>query len=164
MTKILPLSKKYLDEAISLVEKIFPYKEDQKIARINLEESLTLKKIEQRYWVVAGDSRKLAGVTGLYLDARDRDVIWLGWFGVHPAYRRRGIGSSLLEFTIKEAKRREFKAMKIYTSTDKHERAAHSLYESRGFRKINSCRVTEDVYYIKDLKTDDAKTREAHGK
>jgi len=137
MIKILPLSKKYLDEAISLVKTIFPYKEDQKIARINLEESLTLKKFGQRYWVVAGNSGKLAGVTGLYLDAKDRDVIWLGWFGVHPAYRRCGIGSYLLEFTIKEAKRKDFKKIKIYTSTDKHERAAHRLYELYGFKKID---------------------------
>ena len=158
MTKILPLSNKYLDEAISLAETIFPYKEDQKIARINLEESLTLKNFGQRYWVVAGNSRKLAGVTGLYLDAKDRDVIWLGWFGVHPAYRRRGIGSSLIEFTIKEAKRREFKTMKIYTSTDKHERAAHRLYELYGFKKINSSGVAEDIYYIKDLEVDGIKT------
>lgn len=43
MTKIILLSKGSLDETIFLVEKIFPYKEDQKIARINLEESLTLK-------------------------------------------------------------------------------------------------------------------------
>jgi hypothetical protein len=55
----------------------------------------------------------------------------------------------LLEFTIKEAKRREFKTMKIYTSTDKHERAARRLYESHGFRKINSCRVAEDIYLYK---------------
>jgi ribosomal protein S18 acetylase RimI-like enzyme len=151
MTKILPLSKKYLDEAISLVKTIFPYKEDQKIARINLEESLTLKKFGQRYWVVAGDSGKLAGVTGLYLDARDRDVIWLGWFGVHPAYRRRGIGSSLLEFTIKEAKRREFKTMKIYTSTDMHERAAHRLYELYGFKKINYYKDKDEICYKKPL-------------
>jgi GNAT superfamily N-acetyltransferase len=164
MVKIILLTKEYLDEAISLVKTIFPYKQDQKIARINLEESLTLKNFGQRYWVVAGNSRKLAGVTGLYLDAKDRAVIWLGWFGVHPAYRRRGIGSSLLEFTIKEAKRREFKTMKIYTSTDKHERAAHRLYESHGFRKINSCGVAEDIYYIKDLETDATKMGEQEHK
>jgi len=67
-------------------------------------------------------------------------------------------GLPLLEFTIKAAKRREFITMKIYTSTDKHERAAHRLYESYGFKKINSCGVVEDIYYIKDIKADDAKT------
>ena len=159
MAKILPLSKKHLDEAISLVETIFPYKEDQKIARINLEESLTLKNFGQRYWVVAGNSGKLAGVTGLYLDAKDRDVIWLGWFGVHPAYRKRGIGSSLLEFTIKEAKRREFKTMKIYTSTDKHERAAHRLYELYGFKKTNYYKDKDEICYKKDLTKSPTKSR-----
>ena len=154
MIKIIPLSKEYLDEAISLVEKIFPYKQDQKIARINLEESLTLKNFGQRYWVVAGNSGKLAGVTGLYLDAEDRDIVWLGWFGVHPEYRRQGIGSLLLEFTLKEAIRRDYKIMKIYTSTDKNERAAHKLYMAYGFIKLNFDTNTEDVCYIKNLAED----------
>jgi ribosomal protein S18 acetylase RimI-like enzyme len=151
MTRILPLSEKYLDEAISLVKTIFPYKEDQKIARINLEESLTLKKIGQRYWVVAGDSGKLAGVTGLYLDYKDEAVVWLGWFGVQSKCRRQGIGSMLLEFTIEEALRRGFKFLKIYTSSDKSAKAARRLYESYGFKKINSCGDAEDIYYIKDI-------------
>lgn len=36
--KIIPFTKKHLDEAISLVKTIFPYQEDQQIARINLVE------------------------------------------------------------------------------------------------------------------------------
>jgi|GEM_PF-1620688 len=158
--RIVPLSKKYLDEANLLVEKIFLYKQDRKIARINLEESLFLRNSGKWYWVAIDKSGKLVGVTGLYLDTKDEDVIWLGWFGVHPEYRRQGMGTFLFEFTIKAAKRREFKTIKIYTSTDKHERAAHRMYESYEFKKINCCRTAEDIYYIKDLEADDAKTGE----
>lgn len=50
MIKIIPLSKKHLDEAISFVETIFPYKEDRKIVRINLIESLPLKNSGKSYW------------------------------------------------------------------------------------------------------------------
>jgi ribosomal protein S18 acetylase RimI-like enzyme len=149
--KIIPLTKKHLDEAISLVENIFPYKQDQKIARINLEESLTLKNSGKSYWVAKDRHSKIVGVTGLYLDAKDRDVIWVGWFGVHPAYRRCGIGASLLDLSIKEAKRKDFKKIKIYTSTDKHERAAHRLYELYGFKTTNYYKDKDEICYKKDL-------------
>jgi len=43
--KIISLSKNHLDETISLVEQIFLYKRDQKIARINLFESHVTKKL-----------------------------------------------------------------------------------------------------------------------
>jgi RimJ/RimL family protein N-acetyltransferase len=161
--KIIPLSKNNLSEAISLVKSIFPYREDQKKARINLIESLSLKNSGKSYWVAVDSNDKIVGLTGLYLDAKDKNVVWLGWFGVHPEQRRQGIGNRLLRFTIDEAKRREFKTMKIYTSTDKGARAARRLYESFGYRKINSCRVADKIHYIKDLNTDDANTgQQAH--
>jgi GNAT superfamily N-acetyltransferase len=153
MAKIYPLSKNKLDEAISLVAKIFPDREDRKIARINLEESLFLKNSGKWYWVAADKSGKLVGVTGLYLDAKDEDVIWLGWFGVHPEYRRLGIGSCLLEYTSGEAKRRGFNCLKIYTSLDNGTKAARSLYELHGFSKIKFCKDVESIYYIKNLET-----------
>jgi ribosomal protein S18 acetylase RimI-like enzyme len=157
--KIISLSESTLDEAISLVKTIFPYKEDQRIAHINLEESLTLKNFGQRYWVARDRHSRVVGVTGLYLDSKDRKVVWLGWFGVHPAYRRHGIGSSLLKFTIKEAKKREFKTMKIYTSTDKRETAAHRLYEQYGFKKANYYKDKDDICYKNDLTESPTKSR-----
>ena len=43
--------------------------------------------------LVARDANKLVG----FCFSRDDDgLVWLAWFGVHPGYRRRGIGSALL--------------------------------------------------------------------
>src|SRR6266700_7835188 len=36
-------------------------------------------------------------IVGYCLSREDDSLIWLSWFGVHPSYRRRGIGSALLE-------------------------------------------------------------------
>lgn len=41
--------------------------------------------------------------------------------------------------------------MKIYTSTDKRETAAHLLYELYGFKKTNHYKDKDEVCYKKDL-------------
>ena len=145
MIKIIPLSKKHLDEAISLAETNFPYKEDQRIARINLVESLSQKNSGKKYWVAKNTDGRILGLTGLYLDEGEKGIVWLGWFGVHPNYRRKGIGSLLLEYAIKESKARGFKILKIYTST--YETVAHKLYESYGFVQSNSKQYPAIIIY-----------------
>jgi GNAT superfamily N-acetyltransferase len=154
MIKIIALSLKNLNDAITLIENIFFYTEDKKVARSNLTESLSHKNQNKKYWVVTDKHDKAIAITGLYYYSKGQknvNIVWLGWFGVHPAYRRRGIGSSLLEFTIKEAKRREFKTIKIYTSTDKRETDAHRLYELYGFKKTNYYKDKNEICYKKDL-------------
>jgi len=43
--------------------------------------------------LVAREANELVG----FCFSRDDDgLVWLAWFGVHPGYRRRGIGSALL--------------------------------------------------------------------
>ena len=147
MIKIIPLSKKHLDEAISLAETIFPYKEDQRIARINLVESLSQKSSGKTYWVAKNTDGRILGLAGLYLDEGGKSIVWLGWFGVHPIYRRKGVGSLLLEYAIKESKTRGFKILKIYTSTDESETAAHQLYESYRFVQSNSKQDPDIIIY-----------------
>jgi ribosomal protein S18 acetylase RimI-like enzyme len=44
--------------------------------------------------LVARDGRKIVG----FCFSKDDDgVVWLAWFGVHPSYRRQGIGLALLQ-------------------------------------------------------------------
>jgi GNAT superfamily N-acetyltransferase len=153
MKKPVPLSSETLDSAISLIDKVFVYRGDREIARINLIETLEHKNYGQSYWFATGKDGKVIGMTGLYIDRKtiDDSTVWLGWFGVHPEHRRRRIGSSLLEFTINEAKRRGFKNINIYTSTDENETAAHRLYVSFGFRKTDCSVEKEIIYFTKEL-------------
>jgi ribosomal protein S18 acetylase RimI-like enzyme len=44
--------------------------------------------------LVARDERE---IVGFCLSREDDELIWLAWFGVHQSYRRRGIGSALLQ-------------------------------------------------------------------
>ncbi|MBM4146804.1 MAG: GNAT family N-acetyltransferase [Nitrospira sp.] len=123
--KIIPLSKELLKETIALMEAVFPYKPDQKIAKQSFRDSLTQPNSKQQYWLAANPHGEIVGVTGLYHDYKDKSVAWLGWFGVHPQHRRHGLGSMLLEFSMLEASKRGFSVLKLYSSFDENERAAH---------------------------------------
>ena len=154
MNQPTPLSEEILPSAIELIDKVFVYEKDRELARINLTETLEHKNYGQMYWFATDKKGKAIGMTGLYRDQKNKDdheTVWLGWFGVHPEYRRCGIGSSLLEFTINEAKRLGFKTMKIYTSTDENESAAHKLYESFGFEKTILLKDEEVIYFLNKL-------------
>ena len=58
-------------------------------------ESLRMSELESPSSVlVARDEGRLVG----FCFSKDDDgLIWLAWFGVHPTYRRRGIGLALLQ-------------------------------------------------------------------
>ena len=42
-------------------------------------------------------ARATREIVGFCLSRHDDGLIWLAWFGVHPLYRRRGVGSALLQ-------------------------------------------------------------------
>lgn len=60
---------------------------------------------------------------------------------VHPDARRKGIGSALFETVIAEARRRERRALEIWS--DKRLLDAHRLYEKRGARRVAE-RICDD--------------------
>jgi GNAT superfamily N-acetyltransferase len=150
--RIIPISKETLDEAISLIQKVFPHIPDQKNAEWSFSDSLTNINSDKNYWVAVNNEGKFIGITGLYLDLNDKSVAWLGWFGVHPSHRRHGIGSDLLVFTIDEAKRRGFSSLKLYTSSDENEKAAHQLYKKMEFLQTTYDKKLGRIYFVKDLR------------
>ena len=135
MVKIIPLTQEQLTNAISLLEKIFSYKPDQKLFKYSLTDSLKKKAYGQIYWIAAEETNSVIGITGLYDDATDKKASWLGWFGVHSDYRQCGICSILLQFAIDKAKQKGSAKLKLYTSSDPNERAAHNLYRKFGFKQ-----------------------------
>ena len=152
MVKIIPLTQEQLTNAISLLEKIFPYKSDQQIIRFSLIDSLGEKAYNQIYWIAVEKSNRVIGITGLYDYAKDKKVSWLGWFGVHPKYRQRGIGSSLLQYSIDQAVQKGSTRLRLYTSSDPNEQAAHQLYKKFGFQQTRIDRQTGLIYFMKRLK------------
>lgn len=69
------------------------------------------------------------GITGLYIDefTQEDDVVWLGWFGVLPEYRNKGLGCEILLKSLELAKDKGFKVLRLYTS--KNNQSACNLYD-----------------------------------
>jgi GNAT superfamily N-acetyltransferase len=135
-----------------MLNKIFPYKSDQMNVRYSLPDSLGKVAYGQSYWVAADEAQSVIGITGLYADRNDSTFIWLGWYGVNPVNRKQGIGSMLLQFAIDEAMRRGVSTLKLYTSSDPNEQAAHQLYKKFGFQQTGIDKKSDKLFFEKNLR------------
>lgn len=93
-----------------------------------------------RFWVGLDSlSARIIATTGLYCHiGESHSQCWLGWFCVHPDYRRRGIGTALLNFTIEQARLDGRKAIRLYTSTHPLEQSAQTFYQNHKFVLIQA--------------------------
>lgn len=150
--RIIPLSKELMNDAMVLMEMVFPYKQDHKNAKWSFASSLSRPNSDKQYWIAVNHEGEIVGITGLYNDNRDKNIAWLGWFGVHPQHRRHGLGSMLLNFAISEATRRGFSVLKLYSSFDENEIAAHCLYRKYGFIETKSDEKADKIFFLKKLR------------
>lgn len=96
------------------------------------------------------------GITGLYLNnIASRDSIWLGWYGILPEFRSKGIGRQSLLDTIEMAKKYDRKYFRLYTIDDGTSNMnfgnnrARNLYRSimhswENYYNINDCNYDGD--------------------
>ena len=133
--EILILTKKYLNEAVKLVESIFTDEEES--VKREIEASVDGKKFQKyvtkvdrhirslEYFITVNIKGKVVGVIGIYtLIENYEDTLWIGWYCVHKRHRGRGIGKLLLDFVIDKARERGKKYICLYTSTDSNEAKA----------------------------------------
>lgn len=87
---------------------------------------------ETRWYVVAETLEgELAGYAGLMAGIDTADIQTIA---VLPAYRRQGLGRSLLDALIAEARRRRVADILLEVRADNE--AARALYHARGFEQI----------------------------
>jgi len=90
-----------------------------------------------RYFLAVDKEGRVLGTTGLYETSKDQgQAMWLGWMSVRPAFRGKGIGQKLLDFSIEEAKTKDVDYLRLFTSTYRGERAAQPLYERAGLKIV----------------------------
>ncbi|HEU5114365.1 MAG TPA: GNAT family N-acetyltransferase [Candidatus Paceibacterota bacterium] len=133
---IVPLSRANIDEAIELVHSVFPREAKQGIPEVPYWDSLNhtglaLESNRLEYYV-AFENRQIIGVTGVFDEKDDTEAAWLGWFCVHPAFRGKGYGRQILEWTLALARSYGYKRFVVYTSRDPAESTAQLLYEKLG--------------------------------
>lgn len=87
------------------------------------------------YFVWMRDGR-VAGVTGLhYYHWGPKENVWLAYFGVHPDFRRHGIGAAMLSEMQKLAKTRY---RRFFIETHGANQRAHRFYQGQGFREAGT--------------------------
>jgi len=168
--KIKPLSKSNIKGAVKLLQRVFnPHPKDfdypGKWFSASLDsKSKKSKEIYQSFnvsylkYYVAIDEKfsKVIGTTGIYEFWKDKkEASWLAWFCVDPEYRGKGIGSKLLAYIIKKAKKRKKKFLRLYTSPNPAEEKAQILYKNRGFKEFKREKVSGKdkfrIYMEKEL-------------
>jgi ribosomal protein S18 acetylase RimI-like enzyme len=77
------------------------------------------------------------GIAGLYRRNEDpRDRCWIGWLGVRPGYRCRGIAQGTVDELQRLASGYGFK--ELWVHTDENNPAAAALYDSTSFSLISN--------------------------
>lgn len=158
MLTYIPLSQDNIQEAIDLVQAVFPtdfatQDSPEEAYRASLDRENHKDFISRhhldilQYFIVRDSAGKAVGVTGWYTETvGPKDIIWLGWYCLDPNERGKGYGREILEWTMNKAKEMGYKAMKLYTSNDPNEAAAQILYEKIGFNLIGEEQAEGEQY------------------
>lgn len=111
--------------ATSIQHTIFP----DECAYVHYKYAIDTNYKRNKYFIIKWNAIPV-GVIGLYMDAEiDNESIWLGWFGILPEFRSKGIGRKSILDMIEKAKEYNKKYFRLYTN-DKGDSTARSLYRS----------------------------------
>ena len=151
-------------EAIELQREIF--KEDGMINILaSLDRDIFIKKTNIvypndhiKYYLAYYDNIPV-GITGLYWYPEWPSSMWLGWFGVLEEYRCKGIGTSVLEWSMQESLNQGKQFLRLYTDAIEMQTAI-KLYKDLGFvgEKYSVEKLTYDCYVFSKSLTNEPVT------
>lgn len=114
-----------IELATSIQHTIFP----DECAYLHYKYAVETDYKRNRYYIIKNNNIPV-GVIGLYInDEIDPDSIWLGWFGILPEFRSKGIGRKSILDIIEKAKKYNKKYFRLYTN-DSGDSTARPLYRS----------------------------------
>jgi len=93
-------------------------------------------------WVIEVDN-KIVGICGLFSHNMLVEELWLGWFGIVPEYRNKGLGSDVLKWMEETA--RNMGCKKIYSYVDRNGKPL-PFYFRNGYSRICSVREYLDTH------------------
>jgi GNAT superfamily N-acetyltransferase len=144
------ITSKNLAKAIAAAWQIFPYETHAEGFWPEVAFKMAIAQRNSRFaYYLARDSDKIVGITGHDPAEDGQPEMWLGWFGVLPAERRKGYGSKILLATCEIIGGFGISSLYIYSGDREDERAAHRLYLRTGFKQIGWGEVDgEPVLYF----------------
>jgi GNAT superfamily N-acetyltransferase len=145
------ITSENLAKAIATAWQIFPYERHAEGFWPELTYKMAIEQQNPRFaYYLARDTKKIVGITGHYPARYGQPKMWLGWFGVLPAERRKGYGSKILLATCEIVGGFGISSFHIYSGDCEEERAAHRLYLRTGFEQTGRGQVDgEPVLYFK---------------
>ena len=85
------------------------------------------------------DGARLIGITGLHhYNWGPPENVWLSWFAVEPTLHGRGLGTAMLEATIRLAAARGFQKLFVETYSSPEFSRARRFYLARGFKEVGA--------------------------
>lgn len=144
--EIIPLCSRYLKKSAKIVDTVFAYYQSRKyVPSDRLRASLSKKKewkLHERHYVdleyfvlkkVFEDT--VIGVVGFYRKKTDSSSnLWIDWLAVDYGFRGKGYGSMLVEWAISYTKEKKISKLSLYTTNNKEESKAQTLYSKKGFK------------------------------
>jgi ribosomal protein S18 acetylase RimI-like enzyme len=88
-----------------------------------------------RYWFIENESGEVVGVIGAFENHYKTGVYEMGWFSVHPDFRRQKLGAQLLSEFEAYVKSIGGRYMMIETGSGPTTAAARAFYEKHGFEQ-----------------------------
>ena len=80
------------------------------------------------------DNREIVGVCGLYqMSETPASLAWLGWFGIRPAFRRRGYGSSAIHSLADRTREMDCKELWVYTGSSDEQQGTSTRKSASNF-------------------------------
>ncbi|MEA1965230.1 MAG: ribosomal protein S18-alanine N-acetyltransferase [Candidatus Aerophobetes bacterium] len=101
--------------------------------------STELNKIGFAFYYVIEYEEKIIGYAGYWKIAKEAHIVNLA---IHPDFRKRGMGTKLLKYTLQDAQVRGLTEVTLEARSSNT--AAHHLYEKFGFKKA----AIRPRYYI----------------
>ena len=145
------ITSKNLAKAIAAAWQIFPYETHAQGFWPEIAYKMAIEQRSSRFaYYLARDNEKIVGITGHDPAEDGQAEMWLGWFGVLPAERRKGYGSKILLATCEIISGFGISSLYLYSGDREEERAAQRLYLRNGFEQTGWGKMDGDrVLYFK---------------
>lgn len=144
--EIVPLCSRFLRKAAKIVDEVFAHYQSRKYTPSDrLRASLEKKKewklherhyVDLEYFVLKKTSKDtVIGVVGFYRKNTDPPSnLWIDWLAVDHTFRGKGYGSILVDWAISYAKEKKITKLSLYTTNNKEESKAQTLYSRKNFK------------------------------